>query len=250
MGRPLLTIGELRALKAFGPLTLIELALEERPQFLPGQFAMVEVPKRTLMRPFSILFLEENRLGLLIRPKGPGTKTLVDLKVGTPLRVLLPLGKGFPLDEGGETWLVAGGVGVAALFCLALELSQRGGPVRLFWGAKDHQWFPYPLFFRLREQGVEVLLCTEDGSLGVKGFVTDVLPHKHHPRLIYACGPEEMLKELIKKVPKEVPLYVSLEARMACGLGACRSCVHRTPYGYKLVCQDGPVFRREELPWH
>lgn len=244
-----MTKGRLKGVKAFGPLFLLEIALDGSLRASPGQFAMVEVPDGILMRPFSIFSLEGHLLKLLVQPKGRGTRALVDLKVGTVLRTLLPLGRGYPVMEGGDAWLVAGGTGIASLFPLAVELSKGLRDIELFWGAKDHRWFPTPILHRLKEAGVKVKVCTEDGSMGEKGLVTEVLPSGPYPKVIYACGPEGMIEELARRIPQEVPLYVSLEQRMACGLGVCRSCTLLTPHGPRSVCKDGPVFRREELLW-
>ncbi len=240
---------KVEAVRSMGPLCILELSLKEAVYYEPGQFVMIEAPGRPLMRPLSIFDLEGKTLKLLLRPVGAGTRTLVKVRTGETLRVLLPLGKGYPMPEGQkEAFLLAGGMGIASLFPLALKLSRKGIPVKLLWGARSSSWFPAPLLWQLTEGSVGLELVTEDGSMGKKGVVTEVLPKKWGTALIvYACGPKEMIKRILRIIPPHVKVYVSLEERMACGVGTCQACILSGRGGNKLVCRDGPVFEREEI---
>lgn len=239
---------EVNSIKSFGACFLLELKVAEPFESTPGQFAMVEVPGRTLMRPFSIFEVEGPYLRFLVKVKGKGTKELHRLQPGVSLKVICPLGKGFPLPKAGDNViLLAGGIGIAGLFHLAKELRRRSIAVRLFWGAKEASLFPFSVISQLLRLGVDLTLCSEDGSIGLKGLLTDFLPPLDEKDVLYACGPKEMLERLIVQVPSTVRLYLGLEERMACGVGACMSCALRTPLGVKRVCVDGPVFERGEI---
>ena len=246
--RKILQEAKVKAVRTMGPLCILELSLQSEIPFEPGQFVMIEAPGRPLMRPLSIFGLEKKMLKLLLRPVGTGTRALVEVHTGQTLRVLLPLGKGYPMPQGRqEAWLLAGGMGIASLFPLALKLSRKGIPVRLLWGARNSSWFPAPLLWQLTEKSISLELITEDGSMGRKGLITEVLPKEWENATVYACGPKEMMKRILSIIPPHVKVYVSLEERMACGVGACQACVLSGRGGNKLVCRDGPVFEREEI---
>jgi dihydroorotate dehydrogenase electron transfer subunit len=240
--------GEVISIKRFSEdLFILELFLKEETSFKPGQFAMVESPGRPLMRPFSIFQLEEKKLSFLIRVKGPGTNSLLNLRPGKRLRLILPLGKPYPEPEPeGEVWLLAGGIGIASLFPLGLLLVKKGFKVKLFWGAKSASHLPFPLLWRFKEGGLETFLSTEDGSMGQKGLLEDLIPSNITAKTIYTCGPVEMIKRIFPKLLSAPKAYFSLEERMACGLGACRSCVLWMEE-IKTVCKEGPVFEKEDL---
>lgn len=244
----LLRSAEVSSLKSLGVYFLLELKVERPFESTPGQFAMVEVPRRTLMRPFSIFEVEGPYVRFLVKEKGKGTQELKRIRPGVKLKALCPLGKGFPLpEEGTKPILLAGGVGIAGLFQLAKELRRRFFRVQLLWGERGASWFPFTIVSYLLRLGVDLTLCSEDGSIGLKGLLTDLLPPFGEKNVLYACGPKEMLEALMVRVPSGVKLYLGLEERMACGVGACLSCVLQTPSGTKRVCVDGPVFERGEL---
>ena len=230
----------------------------------PGQFVMVH-PKRfmepLLPRPFSIHRVQGNRIDLLIRKAGQGTRQLGGLRPGEVLEIKGPLGRGFRLDSEKVPLLVAGGIGVAPLVFLAERLvnmkrKRSVAPPELFIGAGSKKEL---LGLReFREMGIRVRTATEDGSFGRQGLVTELLAGMSAKGLdratIYTCGPQGMLRAVASwAVVRNVPCQVSLEARMACGMGACLGCsvARHTDNGrsYAKVCQDGPVFLAGEVDW-
>jgi len=248
----LATRGTIRCKKLLGPYHLLEMELDsplERAS--AGQFALLEAPGCLLMRPLSLFSFGRGYVSFLLRIAGRGTAAIVSSPCGSQLRMVLPLGRGFPPPgEGDEVVLVAGGVGIAPLFPWAMALSKRGCRVHLLWGAKDSSWFPPPLIVPLRAAGVEISLATEDGSIGKRGMVTDLLGGLTFgkPTVAYLCGPMAMVRRALEILKdKNIRTFTSLEERMACGVGACFGCAVKTRSGYKLVCRDGPVFRGEEL---
>jgi dihydroorotate dehydrogenase electron transfer subunit len=237
-----------------------EIAWEARP----GQFVMIHPKKFSeplLPRPFSIHRLQGNRVDLLIRAVGEGTRQVCDLRPGEVLEIKGPLGRGFKLDSKKDPILVAGGIGVAPLLFLAdrlvkMKRSKTLAPPRLLIGAGSKKEL-----FGLREfnkAGLRVQAITEDGSFGRKGLVTDLLAGMSDKGLdqvmIYTCGPQGMLRAVASwAAARNIPCQVSLEARMACGMGACLGCSLARPddsgQGYAKVCQDGPVFEAQEVAW-
>jgi dihydroorotate dehydrogenase electron transfer subunit len=237
-----------------------EIAREARP----GQFVMIH-PKRfsepLLPRPFSIHRVQRNRIDLLIRAAGQGTRQLWGLSPGEVLEIKGPLGRGFTLDSERDPILVAGGIGAAPLLYLAdrlikMKRKKTVAPPGLLIGAGSKKEL---LALRdFKEMGIRVQAVTEDGSFGGKGLVTDLLAGMSAKGLeramIYACGPQGMLRAVASwAAAGNVPCQVSLEAHMACGMGACLGCsVARTADGgltYSKVCQDGPVFEAREVAW-
>lgn len=236
---------------------------------VPGQFVMLRETDRSdplLSRPLSIFGFKQLNggaiLDLLYRIAGRGTSLLAKLSEGSPLTVLGPLGRGFSIaPESKRVIFVAGGVGVAPLVFLlrAGILSQAENlPSRHFYlGARSAD-----LLAGLEQLGgvCELDLCTDDGSRGHRGLVTDLLQHDlptdsgaDLETTIYACGPMPMLGALSHLLAgRHIPCQISLEERMACGLGACLGCAVETfgPAGeksYKRVCHDGPVFALREI---
>jgi dihydroorotate dehydrogenase electron transfer subunit len=231
----------------------------------PGQFVMLHPRKYSeplLPRPFSIHRVQGNRVDLLIRVAGEGTRQLSGLAPRDVLEIKGPLGRGFSLDPEKVPILVAGGLGVAPLLFLADRLLQKNKnktvvPPRLLIGAGSKKEL-----LGLREykvMGIRVQTATEDGSVGHKGLVTDLLERMTAKALdramIYTCGPWGMMRAVASwAASRSVSCQVSLEARMACGMGACLGCsVARqdlTGPGYAKVCQDGPVFDAREVAWN
>jgi dihydroorotate dehydrogenase electron transfer subunit len=221
----------------------------------PGQFVHVKVTSQAdplLRRPLSLCRIDQGarECTLIYRKEGIGTTLLSEKRPGETVDVLGPLGNGFPLDaaeKGQRALLVGGGIGVPPLYELAKRLVEREVVVTSVLGFQTKEVVFYEREFA--EFG-ETYIATVDGSYGTKGFVTDVI----HERAIsfdvlYACGPKPMLKALEQAFPhKEV--YLSLEERMGCGIGACFACVCRVPgseTAYKKVCCDGPVFKAGEV---
>lgn len=209
----------------------------------PGQFVEIALPGKFLRRPISVNDWGENTLTLIYKVVGHGTEQMSLLPAGTKLDVLTGLGNGYDTSKSGDTpVLVGGGVGVPPLYGLCKTLLGQGKRPRVVLGFnKESEIF---LADEFRALGVEVFIATADGSVGTKGFVTDVL--KALPSsYFYACGPLPMFKAM-ETVVTTGGQY-SMEERMGCGFGACMGCSIQTKSGPKRVCKDGPVFPREEV---
>ena len=249
-------------------LTVPHQMLESRP----GQFIMVKVRDAIdplLRRPFGIFDLgstpadfteggDQPYLEMLYRVVGKGTAMLSVLHHGDHLDILGPLGKGFEQGEHAqEKILVGGGVGLAPLYYLAKQLVGNSR-VRLFIGGRTKEDILCVTEFE--RLGVETYVATDDGTLGSSGLVTEVM-ERHLAELktgmdIFACGPMPMLRAVADISRRRlIPCQVSLEAYMACGMGACLGCVVRGREheehqpDYRCVCKDGPVFDFRELMW-
>lgn len=224
------------------------------PDVIPGQFAelLVEGSSSTfLRRPISIhdVDKEENVVRFLIRRAGNGTETLSKIKAGGVVNVILPLGNGFDYGKGlSSPLLVGGGVGIAPLLLLGKSMRADGiEPTFLFGGRKKDNLLRMPEFEKLGK----VFTTTEDGSHGIKGFVTDhsILKDKQFD-YIFACGPTPMMKAVARYAASTgTACQVSLEHKMACGIGACLCCVEQTNQGNVCVCKEGPVFTTDKLLW-
>ena len=221
----------------------------------PGEFVNILLPDKFLRRPISICDWDanENNLILLIKTAGAGTRELVRYKPGTRLDILTGLGNGFIIPDGldlSRVILAGGGIGIAPLYNLAKSLINRDCKPIIAMGYKSAADIFYTREFQ--KLGCEIKIATEDGSAGVKGFVTDILKLYPERDYIYACGPSAMLKavyNLNNNLNNFTGGQFSFEARMACGFGACMGCSIATKNGYKRVCKDGPVFFREEIAW-
>ena len=211
----------------------------------PGQFVNIALPGKFLRRPISVCDWAEERLTLLVKEAGEGTKELVRLPAGTRLDALSGLGNGFdPAAAPEGAVLVGGGIGVAPLFGLAMRMREAGRAVTAVLGYRTGA----DIFLAddLRYLGVDVRLTTEDGSAGVRGMVTDAMTDLDYT-YFYTCGPEAMFRAV--NAAAKTSGQFSLEARMGCGYGACMGCTIETKNGPKRVCKDGPVFTREDLLW-
>ena len=228
---------------------------EPLPEMLPGQFVEVRVddsPSTFLRRPISInnVDYERNELWLLVAAVGDGTRRLQQLRSGDTLNCVLPLGNSFTLPEkpGAKVLLVGGGVGVAPLLYLGRKIKAMGMQPTFLLGARTAKdVLEKPLF----EEVGRVLITTEDGSEGEKGFVTNhsVLASENFD-LISTCGPKLMMMAVARYAYKnDIECEVSLENKMACGVGACLCCVEKTVEGNKCVCKDGPVMNIKKLSW-
>ena len=224
------------------------------PMTVPGQFAELRVdntPSVVLRRPISVhsFDAEKNEIGFLVQVVGDGTRWLASLKEGDKVNTLMPLGNGFTMPEkSGERYLlVGGGVGSAPLYYLAQELKNKGCDFALLIGARSAK----DLYRRDAYEALgRVEYTTEDGSLGEKGYVTNHSMLAEKFDRIYTCGPKPMMLAVAKYARENgVECEVSLENKMACGLGACLCCVEDTKEGHKCVCTDGPVFSIDELKW-
>ena len=225
------------------------------PEMLPGQFVEVRVdnsPSTFLRRPISInnVDYDRNELWLLVAAVGDGTRQLQKLQKGDRLNCMLPLGNSFtmPTDSTQKVLLVGGGVGVAPLLYFGKRIKAMGGEPTFLLGARSAKDV---LERELFEQVGRVFITTEDGSEGEKGFVTNhsVLAQEHFDR-ISTCGPKPMMMAVARYAFKnDIECEVSLENKMACGVGACLCCVEKTVEGNKCVCKEGPVMNIKKLTW-
>jgi dihydroorotate dehydrogenase electron transfer subunit len=228
---------------------------------VPGQFAMLsmEGDKNVFLpRPFSIYNFDKDedasQLDFIFDLVGKGTELLGKLSLGSNIKILAPLGRGFPDPPSGYKILcIAGGIGIAPLFPLVLRLSRFSSSLQLFYGAKSQQDL-ICLPDLLTVKGVTIATATEDGTCGEKGIVTNLLKYEEdyarEKTAIYACGPELMLKLVADfAAVRKLPCWISIERLMACGVGACLSCVIRTTEGYKCCCKDGPIFSSKDIRW-
>jgi dihydroorotate dehydrogenase electron transfer subunit len=233
-----------------------ELAAQARP----GQFIMVRVNDSIdpcLRRPFSISGTEEGGVvRILYKVVGKGTEILSNKKTGEQLSVLGPLGKGFDLGDPVEHLLiVAGGIGIAPMFFFYQAVHQK--TITFLAGFRTSDEIIDPASAGLKQ---DIVIATDDGSIGYHGRVTDLVTLEIEKRRsdaisIYGCGPLPMLKTLSKIAEKYgIPCKVSMETFMACGLGACQGCVVRAKsagdiVSYHHVCKEGPVFDINEIDW-
>lgn len=223
----------------------------------PGQFVHIKTANGhdpLLRRPISISSYDklQQELTMIYRKDGRGTSLLAEKRPGTEIDILGPLGHGFPVEEariGDTALLVGGGIGVPPLYELSKQLKAKGVKVVHVLGFQTESVVFYEQEFS--ENG-DTYVVTVDGTHGGKGFVTDIIEQKKLEfDVLYSCGPLPMLKALEQRFPDK-KVFLSLEERMGCGIGACFACVCKTkenPEGnaYKKVCSDGPVFRAGEV---
>lgn len=213
----------------------------------PGQFINILLDGFYLRRPISVCDWDENGINIIYKILGNGTEQLATYPIGKKLNILVGLGHGFSpvLEKELKTVLVGGGVGVPPLYNLAKQLLQNGVVPTVVLGFRSCEDVFYTKEFE--QLGCKVLVVTEDGSFGQKGFVTNVLQTLEYA-FYYTCGPSAMLKavyELSEK--KSAKGQLSFEERMGCGFGACMGCSCHTTEGAKCVCVEGPVFSSEEV---
>ena len=212
----------------------------------PGQFVEIALPGKFLRRPISVNDWGENSLTLIYKVVGHGTEQMALFPAGTRLDVLTGLGNGYNTTVSGDhPVLVGGGVGVPPLYglCKAL-LAQGKHPAVVLGFNKAEEIF---LAEEFRALGVEVHIATADGSVGTRGFVTDVMKNTDIYTYFYTCGPEPMLRAVYGESKTDGEF--SFEERMGCGFGACVGCTCKTKYGNKRICKDGPVLVKEEIIW-
>ncbi|MGI6004773.1 MAG: dihydroorotate dehydrogenase electron transfer subunit [Christensenellales bacterium] len=213
----------------------------------PGQFVNIKIDGLFLRRPLSVCDWDPERITLIYKVVGQGTKKLRQMEKGDALHMLTGLGNGYKLDAAMERPLIiGGGVGIPPLYALARALLQKGliPSVVLGYNCAEDAF----LIEDFRKLGANVHTACVDGSFGVSGFVTDVLDRINPPADYYfACGPEPMLKAVYDAV--DAPGQLSFEERMGCGFGACMGCTCKAKYGYKRICYDGPVLMKEEIIW-
>lgn len=234
------------------------------PEVKAGHFVMLRVSDGMdplLRRPFGVYRIigakgkssKGTGIELLYRVVGRGTTILSAKRLGETLGILGPLGNGFPMPRKGQrAVLVTGGMGIVPLYMLAEKLTDA----TLLFGARSKK--ETALLKDFKGLGLKVKTATEDGSVGVKGYVTALLQKElQKDALVYACGPLAMLKAVSRMCQDAgVKCLVSLERSMACGIGVCLGCAVRTinheameNRNYKMVCSDGPVFDCEDIDW-
>lgn len=213
-------------------------------QQLPGQFINLKIDGFFLRRPVSVCDSVPGEVTIIYAVVGKGTEALSEMKAGEQITALCGLGNGYDLSDAGDApLLLGGGAGVPPMYLLAKQLRAEGKKVTVILGFNTASEVYYDEeFYKL---GCRVILATADGSLGAKGFVTDVMPDEYS--YVYTCGPEPMLKAVYKKAVTSG--QYSFEERMGCGFGACMGCSCKTITGYKRICKDGPVLRKEEILW-
>ena len=218
---------------------------------VPGQFVHIRANCFTLRRPISICGIGEDTLRIVFEIRGEGTAEIARLNEGDLIDMLAPLGHGFSLDPYlKKVVLIGGGIGTPPMLPLAKYYGSRAVAISGFRNASA-----VILQEDFKKTGAETILCTDDGSTGIHGFVTEPLKElaaKGGIDAVYACGPMPMLKN-IAAICKENGIFceISLEERMACGIGACLGCACRTVRNdeeyFAHVCKDGPVFNAEEV---
>ena len=210
-----------------------------------GQFVDLRLPEKYLRRPISVCDYSESTLTLIYKVVGGGTEIMARLPVGTELDVLTGLGNGYDTTRSGDRpVLVGGGVGVPPMFNLCKKLIAEGKHPQVVLGFNTGAEIFLAKDFR--ELGADVYIATADGSVGTRGFVTDVITRLDYT-YFYSCGPMPMFKAM-EKVMTTSGQY-SFEERMGCGFGACMGCSCHTITGYKRICKDGPVLTKEEILW-
>jgi dihydroorotate dehydrogenase electron transfer subunit len=213
----------------------------------PGQFVNIELEGLYLRRPISISDWDERTITIIYKVVGRGTEQMSKMAQGVKLDLLTGLGNGFDISiESERPLLVGGGVGVPPLYRLAKDLLAQGKQVSVVLGFNTSSEIFYADEFKAL--GVDLYISTADGSMGVKGFVTDAIREAEIKfDYFYSCGPLPMLKALCDCC--EVSGELSFEERMGCGFGACMGCSCKTLAGNKRICKDGPVMKREEIIW-
>jgi len=210
----------------------------------PGQFVNIKLEGLYLRRPISVCDVEDGKLTIIYKVVGKGTEQLSKME-GGKLDLLTGLGNGYDLTVAGERpVLLGGGVGVPPMYLLAKQLIAQKKQVRVILGFNTKDEIFYEDAFKAL--GAEVTVTTVDGSYGMKGFVTDALSTMDYT-YFYTCGPEPMLKAVYKA--SKTSGQMSFEKRMGCGFGACMGCSCKTITGYKRICKEGPVMRKEEILW-
>lgn len=209
-----------------------------------GQFINIKLEGFYLRRPISVFDKDDATVTIIYKVVGRGTEALAKKKVGERLDVLTGLGNGYDLTVAGDKpLLIGGGVGVPPLYMAARLLRAQNKEVTVILGFNTAaEVFCEEEFKRL---GCHVIVTTADGSRGTRGFVTDALPAEYS--YFYTCGPEPMLRAVYQRTHTQGQM--SFEERMGCGFGACMGCSCKTITGYKRICKDGPVMKKEEILW-
>lgn len=233
------------------PLTpaVYRMVLEGDTQYITrsGQFINIELEGKFLRRPISVADYDATTVTIIYKVVGRGTEQMQGMVAGQKLDILTGLGNGFnTANEARRPLLVGGGVGVPPMYNLCKRLIAEGKQPQVIMGFNTSSEVFY--FEEFKALGVDVHCSTADGTMGTKGFVTDVIREKSLEfDYLYTCGPLPMLKALYDNTSTDGEF--SFEERMGCGFGACMGCTCKTKYGNKRICKDGPVLKREEIIW-
>ncbi len=210
-----------------------------------GQFVNIRLEGKFLRRPISVCDCTDGELTLLYKIVGDGTAQMSRMAPGEELDILSGLGNGYDLSLSGKSpLLIGGGVGVPPMYMLAKELLKLGKTVTVILGFNTASEVFYKQEFE--DLGCRVYVATVDGTAGTRGFVTDVMRDLDYT-YFYTCGPEPMFRAIFKTA--KTSGQFSFEERMGCGFGACMGCSCKTVTGYKRICKEGPVMKKEELIW-
>ena len=210
-----------------------------------GQFVNIQLTGKFLRRPISVCDYGDETLTIVYKVVGKGTEQMSAMVPGGKLDILTGLGNGYDLTLAGDApLLIGGGVGVPPMYGAAKKLSEMGIKATVILGFNTQSEIFYEEEFKAL--GCEVAVTTVDGSHGTKGFVTTVLEGMDYT-YFYTCGPEPMLKAVYKA--SVTSGQMSFEKRMGCGFGACMGCSCKTITGYKRICKEGPVMKKEEILW-
>ena len=209
-----------------------------------GQFVNIQLDGLFLRRPISVCDYDEKTLTIVYKVVGKGTEQMAAMKAGEKLDILTGLGNGYDLELAGDKpVLLGGGVGVPPMYNLAKKLREMGKEVKVILGFNVKSEIFYEEEFKAL--GCDVTVTTVDGSYGVKGFVTNAQPKEY--TYFYTCGPEPKLKAVHRAT--KTTGQMSFEERRGCGFGACMGCSCKTLTGYKRICKEGPVMKKEEILW-
>ena len=210
-----------------------------------GQFVNIQLEGKFLRRPISVCDYDNETLTIVYKVVGKGTEQMSAMTAGEKLDILTGLGNGYDLSlSGDKPVLLGGGVGVPPMYNLAKKLLAQGKDVTVILGFNTKSEVFYEEEFKAL--GCKVIVATADGSHGVKGFATTPLAELDYT-YFYTCGPEPMLKAVYKAT--NTSGQMSFEERMGCGFGACMGCSCKTLTGYKRICKEGPVMKKEEILW-
>ena len=211
----------------------------------PGQFVNIKLDGFYLRRPISVCDAEDGRLTIIYKVVGEGTEKMATTPKGKEWLTLTGLGNGYDTSLSGDApLLIGGGAGVPPMYMLCKKLIKENKNVTVILGFNTEDEVFYKEEFT--KLGAKVIIATADGSVGVKGFVTDAMKNLDYT-YFYTCGPEPMLRAVYNA--SESSGQFSFEERMGCGFGACMGCSCKTKYGNKRICRDGPVLVKEEIIW-
>ncbi|MCD8027707.1 MAG: dihydroorotate dehydrogenase electron transfer subunit [Erysipelotrichaceae bacterium] len=212
----------------------------------PGQFINIKLNDSLqpyLRRPMSICDYDNKHIKIIFRVVGTGTKILADKNIGDTLDCLTGLGNGFTETNYKNVVVIGGGLGVPPMYALTKQLINKNINVHVILGFNDQSSIFYQKEFKTL---APTHIATMDGSVGVKGTVIDVVKELPSFDAYYACGPEKMLEALVLNYPDNG--YLSYEARMGCGFGACMGCSMKVKsQAYKRICMEGPVLLSSEV---